>query len=301
MKRKKALTTLAKIFLLAGALHVVSDFCNKQTDGFTLQKISSALPYDERFATPLPQGEELSSLQTILNQKFTYLGSGGQCYAFASDDDKYVIKFFKHHLRRQSPLYRMLPLPPSLAKRRTESLLKKEKKLERDFLSYKLSFDELKEETGLIYVHLNKTKTLHFSTTLVDKIGLAHTIALDPLEFVLQRKADLVYPKIDALMAKEEKELAEKLIASTVDLIVSRCKKGIFDEDARIHRNFGFLENKAILIDAGRLRKDLTREEKNIYQKDVKQITERMRVWLAKNHPELEESLTQKVQAVENE
>ncbi len=266
-------------------------FCSHQTDGFTLLKIQSTLRYDPRFETG-PPPERLASL---LDQPFTYLNSGGQCYAFLSQDKTVVLKLFKHHLRRVPWLFDHLPLPQSYAALRQKQREKRASKLVRDFTSYTLCFHSLQEESGLLYTHLNKTKELGLHATLIDKLGIAHSLDLDNFEFVLQKKADLALGHLQRLIEREEFEEAKKRIDSIFTLILSRCEKGIYDEDPRLHCNLGFLEDKAMLIDVGRLRLDESRRQKEIYKRDVEKMVVPLLKWLEKQSPQLAKYLEWRV------
>src|ERR1700722_581245 len=69
------------------------------TDDFRIANITHDIPYHPEWDTSLSH-EELAQLKSILDQPFTYIGKGAQAYAFASEDGKYVLKFFKFkHLR----------------------------------------------------------------------------------------------------------------------------------------------------------------------------------------------------------
>src|SRR5271166_494426 len=130
--------TLKWLFALLLFLSV-ERFCHRQTEGFRLQKIASQLPYRADWATP-PASK---AIQTLLSQPYRFLGSGGQCYAFVSQDGTAVIKFFKHHHMRPSRL--LLPKQKQQRKERLENL----------FSSFKIANDLLKEETALLFLHLN--------------------------------------------------------------------------------------------------------------------------------------------------
>ena len=290
-----------KLAFMIWAFFKVSAFCEKQTDKFRLSRIFSTLQYDARWETNSLSRTHQKDVEAILSQKFTYLASGGQCYAFLSEDGASVIKFFKHHRRTLPTWIKVLPLPAHLAQKREKRLQKKEGKLLRDFASYKLSFERLKQETGVIYVHLNKTEHLNRQLKIVDKLGIEHKISLDDVEFVLQQKADLVYPHIKALVKNNDQKGAQKAIRSIVDLIVSRCQKGVFDQDPRIHRNFGFIEGKALIIDVGRLVNDPERKKSEVYIKDLHKITIRFKAWLVKKHPTLVPILDQEIERVTHE
>jgi hypothetical protein len=282
-----------KIFLklctLVLALYFVQKFCLEQTDGFTIAKISSNLPFEKKWETdPLSEAEHREMLQ-ILDQKFTYLASGGQCYAFVSADGQSVLKFFKHHMR----------LPCGWRPESAKKLQKKKNKLERDFNSYKLAFEELREETGLLYIHLNKTDHLKQTVTIVDKLGIEHRLDLDRTEFVLQKRADLVYPHLQDLMQKGDTAGAKQVVDALLEVITARCQKGIFDEDARIHRNFGLIADKAVIIDVGRFKKDSTRTQPDVYHKDLETITKRLKTWLDEDYPLLSLYLEKRLDEIE--
>lgn len=254
-------------------------WCVPKTDGFEVNNIYSNLSFNAKWSVAdIVQNDPW--LHTILNQKFHYLAHGGQCYAFASEDGRYVLKFFKHHLRRVPWLFSNLPLPSSLEYLRENKRIKRENKLIRDFSSYKLCFEKLPEETGLIFIHLNKTNGRLPSVAIIDKLNIAHRVALDEVEFVIQKRATLAHAYIDELMRTNRIEEAKNAVAGICDLIIKRSQKGIFDEDAKIHRNFGFVDDKAVVVDVGRLKIDYTRQDPQIYRHDLALITERFKNWL---------------------
>ena len=271
---------LCKLSLLSLLFYAGEKFASAQTDGFILFHIRSSLAFNKEWETSPLNEKEQQELLIALEKPFSYLGSGGQCYAFASDT--HVIKFFKHHRRSSF-------LTIQEKKRR-----KKEAKFLRDFTSYKLSFENLREETGLLFVHLNKTDTLCKKITIIDKIGIAHTLSLDEYEFVVQKRGTLAHIHLDTLMQKGDVECAKRSIDSLLGILKQRCQKGIFDEDAKIHRNVAFIEEKAVLIDVGRFRKDPSRKNPEVYKKDIRMITKRLKAFLVK-YPELDAYLEKKV------
>ncbi|MDN3506479.1 MAG: hypothetical protein P0S96_04545 [Simkaniaceae bacterium] len=282
----KFLKLLAVVFVFYAA----AKFCYDKTEGFALTKIHSNLTYDSRWEV------ENGSLPEIFDQKFSYLAAGGQAYAFVSEDGQYVLKFFKHHLRRVPLWLRALPLTGKLAEKRTIHKQKRARKLLRDFSSYKLALEALPKETGLLYVHLNKTKTLKTFARIVDKIGIEHPVDLDKVEFVLQKKAELALPHLKKLIKGHDLEGAKTCIDSIFSLITTRCDLGVYDEDPRIHRNVGFIDNRAILIDVGRLKMDPRREDPRIQKQDLVKITRPLHTFLEKHSTELSIYLEEKLQ-----
>lgn len=280
-----------RLVLFACALICLYKFCNHQTDGFRVARIQSNHPYNSDWEVDNPP---LANLEKIFNQRFTYLGAGGQCFAFASEDGNYVLKFFKHHLRRL-PLWRKaLPLPRYWSMKREATRCKLAQKLSRDFTSYKIAIEQLQEDSGLLMVHLNPTSSLQHSARVVDKLGIEHRIDLDQVDFVLQRRVTMAYPHLLHLVEINDLAGAKESIDSLCSLILDRCKKGIHDEDARIHCNFGFLGNKAILVDGGRLKIDPTRQDPAVQQKDLIQITSKLKTFLEGISPPLADYLQER-------
>lgn len=280
---------LLKLALLALLIYWTPKFVHTKTDGFTLSKIHSHLSPDPRFEVQgLPPTEALLSM---LNGPYTYLGAGGQCYAFVSHDGKTVLKLFKHHLRRVHPVLAALPLPKKYAQKRELHRAARKKKLLRDFTSYKLAFEQMPQDSGLLYVQLQRPQKTPLPITLIDKIGIAHTLDLSKVEFALQKRATLAYDYLESCMARGDREKAERGLAKICALIAGRCAKGIYDEDAKIHRNFGFTQDRAILIDVGRLKKDERRKDPEYLFRDMQKITDKMQNWLIDRYPQLIEPL----------
>jgi hypothetical protein len=257
-----------------------ASFCDEQTDGFSVARIHSELPFCPEWETaPVGEGKR-QELEGILSQEFRYMACGGQCFAFVSADNNYVIKFFKHRIRKPYSYLMKLPLWRN-------KLEKAKRKLNRDFTSYKIAYEDLPEETGVVYIHLNKGKAPASSVAIVDKLGIKHTLPLEGIEFVLQKRAELAYSHIDHLVQQGDSAKVRHALRSMIDVIVARCQKGYFDEDAKIHRNFGFVGDKPVIIDVGRFVPDERRKEPAIYQADVVAITKQMHKWLMQTHPEL--------------
>ena len=107
-------------------------FTQEEPPSFAVDAITSFFPSDPRWASP-----QIGKVEGVFDQKFAYLGAGGQCYAFVSDDKQYVLKFFKQHKFRK----KNTPASEGIARR------------EKAFTSYKIAYDKLREETGLLFLH----------------------------------------------------------------------------------------------------------------------------------------------------
>ncbi len=259
-----------KFFSFVALFVLVHEFCDTRTDGFCLQKIlGKDIPQNKSWdVSSLVESEDIHKR---LSQPYHFLGMGSECFTFLSEDKQTVIKFFKldqmrfvyfkrawsredhsdlSHASNQHWLHKM-PCPSFLQNYRDRILGIRYFRILNTFTSSKIAWDHFKEETGLIYLHLNPTDDLHKTLTIYDKLGIRHEVDLDTTHFLLQQRADLVEETFKKLHKQGSEEQAKECIDSLIHLIVSRCQKGIFDRDPIIEQNFGFIGNKAIEIDVG--------------------------------------------------
>ncbi len=270
-------------------------FCHKQTHGFRPYKVYSTGPKNPLWKTSLPADFTPKQIQSILSQPFYFLNSGGESYAFVSKDGEYVLKFFKHHHMR--PVHWSDPLLPFPLKVKLKK--NREEKLSTLFTSCKLAYENFREGTGLIYLHLYETDFLKKKLKLFDAIGAVHSFNLDKLDFALQRKATMAYPTLDALVEAKEYKAAKERLASLVNLIVTRCKAGLEDHDAR-KRNFGFVGGNAIEIDLGSFTQNENLRLEDATRKVLILETLRLRRWVKKYHPVLYDFLEETIKETLN-
>ncbi len=294
MQKKYLILPLVVLF------YFTSRFCEEKTDGFSVGLIHSGLIFNPAWETEPPSPETKGELDRVFSQKFHYLAFGGQSFAFLSEDGNYVIKFFKFRLFRQPHHFLLThPLPSIAELSRLRKLDRALFKLHRDFTSYKIAYEELQEEAGLLYLHLNKGNDLKRTVRIIDKIGIEHEIDLDNIEFAIQRKAEPIFPRINASMAKGDLAAAKQSLHAIIQAIVNRSQKGVFDEDPRLYNNLGFVGQKAIFIDIGRFVRNPSLKDLAVYLDDLKRITDKsLRPWLKENHPELLLCLDEEIELI---
>lgn len=274
------------LYLLFGlTLFPLYKFCERETEGFSVSRITLQLPAQT--------SSSKSCDLTVFDQPFHFLGSGGQCFAFASEDGKYVLKLLSPG--RTPQLATHLPLPSFIQRAVQKRIAYAEKKWQRDLSSYKLAFDELKEESGLIYLHVTETDTLSKKVKIFDKLNISHEIDLDSSAFILQKKAEPLLSYLKKRIQNNEQTAAKVALEQAVNLLISRCKKGVFDEDPRLHKNLGFSNEGPLFIDVGRFKRDESRKDPAVYSQDLVQMTTKLKVWLAQEDPSLASHLEELV------
>lgn len=265
-----------RLFLIVSFIFVSYKFCSWKTGGFTVATIDTQIPYSERWETQSLPFDEEENIRQILSQPFHFLAQGGQSYAFLSHDQKTVLKLFKlNH-----------GLPDSLVERvpwRFKYLETREERFRSIFRSCKLAYENLKNETGLLYLHLNPTQKKHHPLQIIDNLGIVHTIDLDSTSFLLQKKADLAVTRIRSQIAKRDIEGAKKSIHTLLCHFHTLCKKGIRDTDSDLRRNYGYVEDLPISVDVGSfIRDDSIDSKKELFQK-----TRLLQRYLRKEYPDL--------------
>ncbi len=239
--RKIALLLLLVIFSSAffAVIHKKKNFVDQVTIAFNpLEKWESDL------TDPF--------LDQILNQKFTYLSRGTQSIVFSSDDGKYVLKFFKmnHLCPRKWIKYLPYPLFPNLKEKK---VFQKEQRMHRLFDALHYSYREFKDETGLLFIHINPSNSWNRSVTLIGKDGKTFVHPLGNTSFIIQKKAKPLFSELFQLIEAGKVDEAKRSLRSFFSLIQSRGNKGLFDDDHSVSNNFGFVDGNAIQFDIGEL------------------------------------------------
>lgn len=312
---RKLFPSLVKIFLGLGLFVGLQQLLELKTRGFCLQKIQTDdLPFQQRWESAPLTFQQEGEIEALLSQSYTLIGAGSECFAFVSADGTTVIKFFK--LDHARPVYfqkglfledhsslagslsdhplTKISLPSPIDQWMKRFLGIREFRIQRTFSSIKLAYDELKEETGLLYLHLNPTTHFHKTLTLYDSSGIRHEIDLDTARFFLQKKAIPLESHLAALRSQGADQLAKNSIDSLIQMILSRCKKGYGDRDI-LNRNLGFIGTEAIEIDSGSFLKNPRMKEPWVYKQEIFYATLELKSWLKKNYPEMVGYLEQKV------
>lgn len=256
------------------------------TDDFRIGNISYEMPYRKDWETPSLTPKQREQFNKILDQKFYYVGKGAQAYAFKSADDKYILKFFKFKHLKPSIFVELMPSIGSLGVYKDKQIERKNRLLNSVFDGYRLAFDVHASETGLIYIHLNKSSNLNKTVIVNDKMGLEKIIDLDNVPFILQEKAKTTRMVMTELMNNNNLTMAEQRIKQIFDLYLLEYSKGIYDRDHGVMHNTGFVGDKPIHLDVGKLTKDDRMKQKEYYKPDLERIVTKFNIWFKANYPQ---------------
>lgn len=247
-----------------------------RTDGFSPDLIAG--PLTAQPATPATQ-----EIDAILSQPFYYLTKGRQSFVFESADGKYVLKFFNQKYLRD-PWYAFFMQGE-----------KNKRALRRYYYenSYEIAYREFGEE--ILYLHLGPSSRALPPISITDKAAREHTLDLNLLPFVLQRKGIPFYAGLDAVYAKEGMEGLCREIDAFVEAISLRIAKNIADGDRDVENNWGYVEGHIFHLDPGRLYFDPQLAEPARQRSEWDESTRAFRRWLTRHYPAAADYFDKKV------
>lgn len=291
--RRPILNGLKWVLILALLIFILARVYYALTDDFRLSNITYPIPYEESWEIEKPSPTEEKQIEQILAQPFTYLGKGAQSYAFVSEDGKYVLKFFKFKHLRRSIFVDALPPIGYLKVYKDKQKARKERKLFGVFKSYRLAFEVDKDESGLIFIQLNTEGNPKRYATVVDKIGIKREIDLQNYPFILQYKGQTLKFVLDELLKKGDIQTAELRLGQILALYAGEYSQGVYDHDHGIMQNTGFVGDKPIHLDVGKLMREEKMRDKSYAKQDAELVVEKINFWVKKNYPQYSEQISQ--------
>jgi hypothetical protein len=286
MLKKRPFQIVIGFLLIIALILVYERYFNDIHTGNITQK----LPYQAEWEVPPLTNNEQVLVDTILNQKFSYLGEGGQSYIFASEDQLYVLKLFKYKRFRPAWFVQLLPEQTFFSEFRERHITSRAKKLTTVFNGHQVAYDKNKEGSGLIFVQLNVSH-IPKMVTLYDKLGLELQVDLGEAAYVLQKKGEMLRLVFPRLIESGQLALVKERIGQIFTMYLSEYSKGIYDDDHGVMQNFGFIGEQPFHLDVGKFKINEEFKNPEVYQEDLIKVAERMRLWFRKYYPEYYEEI----------
>lgn len=295
---KKKSSLIINLLLISLAIYGLGRLYFLLTAGFTESNITTDLSLEpDHHILPLSPKEK-EEIASLLKQPFHYLGKGCQSYVFLSADEKYVIKFLKYQRFRPQFYLKALSFIPAFEERLRKKTGEKREKLDALLKSWKIAYNDLKEETGLIYLHLNAGNQLQSPLEIIDKMGFNHTIDPEKVVFLVQKRAKMLCAEIKEEMAKGHLMNLQALFENLLAMLLFEYQRGFGDNDHALMQNTGVIENQPLHIDVGQFSKEERFKSPDIYKQELFSKTYKFRIWLLKNYPELEHYLTKRLKDI---
>lgn len=232
--------------------------------------------------------------RSALNQTYIYLSRGHQCYAFVSEDGNYVIKIPRTD-RYHTAFW--LNLFPQRKQMRQKNLSRREAFL---LESFRVSYEELRDQTALLALHLGKSEDRGEKIRIVDRIGRSYEMPLHNTAFILQRKKPILMAEFQKALREGSRDRAEQMLEAFLQVIVDRAKLGILNKDPSFLRNFGFDGKSAFQIDIGSFYRVKGISGRIAYEKSIRETVGPVREWLASVDREMAESFDQMLERFYN-
>jgi len=247
-------------------------------DGFDIKR--THFPLEIVASDPLD-----GKVSLALSQPYHYLSRGHQCYAFESADGKYILKLPRYD-RYTLPFWLRSCQFRFLEDYREEQRADKEKRLYFTLNSFQIAFEELKEETALLYLHLGRTNNFGSHTQITDRIGRSYSLDLDATAFILQRKKALMMPAFKNSLAAGDRARAKEILGAFLEIVAIRARKGIFNKDPSFLRNFGY-DGKGVQIDIGSFYRRGDCDPATAFGPSFLQTVGHVQSWLSEEDPEI--------------
>lgn len=223
--------------------------------------------------------EDLLRLREIVQGRFTFLYEGSDSYVFQSEDGQHVIKFFK--IRRFTPKYWLNYIPiPWLDAKRLNKIAARQKLRSETFGSLQLAFEKFRYQTGLVFLHLFKTEYLHMKIKVVDDGGKEHTVLLDKVPFVVQKKAVMLSDHISFLLQEGKSMEAVQALYRVLSLIKEGCRRGLGECSAEVGSAYGFIGDRPVYVSIDRLVQDPSFSSSRSMLKEVFRISRALELWI---------------------
>lgn len=281
---------------IAIAIFALARVYYRTTDDIRLSNMMYEMPYHKEWDIQPLSSIEQERVDKILDQPFSYIGKGAQAYAFGSEDGLYVLKFFKFkHLKPSLFLQALPPIGPIKTYKETQ-IARKQKKLEGVFEGYRLAYEVHRKPSGILFIHLNPSENLHKTVILKDKIGFHHAVDLDKFVFILQERGVTTREVLRKLLNQGDIEGAKKKIDSIIDLYVLEYSKGIYDRDHGVMHNTGFVGERPIHLDVGKLSEEPAMKNPKVSNPDLEKIAHKLHSWVHENYPQYAVQIDQEIQ-----
>lgn len=274
LRKLFVLLLLGLVILATGRLWYLSK------DGFHINRIDHPIAKADNV-----DDVEERRIANLMQGPYEYLGRGRQCYVFGSVDGRYVIKIPRFD-RYRLPFF-WQAMPKHFDSKKRGILQGRLNRLHFTLESFQIAGTDLREETAVIYLHLQETQNLPKKFVITDRLHRAYTLDLNRTAFILQEKKELMMPGFVKALQADDRETAEKMLLAFLDTIDRRAQKGIFNRDPSFLKNFGWDGSKSIQIDIGSFWRKPDVSGQTAHDDSLIEGSARIREWLSLVDPEM--------------
>ena len=263
--------------LFSASMIYLPCWIEQANDSFRLTKVSIDVPFNPSWTSEPPSSE----IQTLFSGPFHYLGKGAQAFVFESEDGRFVLKLFRGSPKIHPWMHWVCKRV--MGKRDRKTALEKIPPL---FDACLLAYNQASDLTGLIYLHLNATKSLLPSIDLVNRVKKTIPIDLNKYRFVVQKKGKPIGEVFRDAIENQDKEKCIRLAKSVISLLKERTSRNIGNLDKTLWYNFGFVGETAIEWDFGRYYSNPNFTDPLSREREIRIFTNSLQTFLQQNAPD---------------
>lgn len=254
------------------------------TRGFRYPKIYADFIPKCNASIPKFSKSELTMAKSILTQSYRFLDRGTQCYVFESKDGKYVLKFFRFD--RMKPAFWLQCMPSLWSQFSNDEEARFYTRLDQTIMACNIAYKRLKNETGIIYMHLDQFMKFDQPVVLIDALGRAREIDLNACTFILQKKVEPLKSVMKRARDMKNTDWQRSIIRSFFKLLVIRSRQNVCNTDPNVFHNFGYAAEKVYEIDFGDYTHDSKLQRPDVFCFELEKYAQTFRKWLQKHIPE---------------
>jgi hypothetical protein len=217
------------------------------THSFHFERLFVELPRNETWS--VSNQISLEDVRQMLSQDFDYLSRGSQSFVFLSQDRSVVLKLFLFD--SDEPLMNRL-LRALFEKPRNDAFFNRvQKKAIQTMEASKLAYEYLRNETAIVYLHLNPGLD---NLPIVNLRGPAwkhRSVPIDSFRFVLQKRANSLNHSLLEAYIYQDSQRFFLLIDRLNALLDHRLARSIVNTDPTLFNNFGVICDQLVEIDFG--------------------------------------------------
>ena len=163
-------------------------------------------------------------------------------------------------------------------------------------LGYALAYSLDRENSGLVYAQYDSKIPLNSVVTLIDKLGISRTTPIDDYVFVIQSTVIQTRVELTTLLKQGNVARAKERIKQLYELYLSEYSKSLLDHDHNAIDNTGFIGEKAIRHDVGKVAFDESISLPENYTEDWRKIAwERIDPWMESHFPQYRAEIAQEL------
>lgn len=216
--------------------------------------------------------------------RYHFLGAGRQSFAFLSEDGSHVLKLFRGRILSRSPVAKCLPPLQMFSALRFYSGKEEASRMRRTFFALELAWKKNRDNGALLALHLAKTSDPRTEVVLVDRVG--RECVIDPNEHVwlLQERVEMTKERLLSRLDQGDRPGLERDLEALFALYRSEYSRGLYDRDHNLLINTGFVGERAVRLDLGKLREDERYVQEEVWREDWRRIVDKkLSPWLKKH------------------